>query len=30
MEGLSWFVHVVEQLPGQAAAGLWEQLNKEV
>lgn len=29
MEGLSWFVHVVGQLLGQAAGGLWEQLDKE-
>lgn len=29
-DGGSWFVCVVGQLPGQAAGGLWEQLDEEV
>lgn len=30
MEGLSWFVHLIGQLPGQVAGELWEQMNKEM
>lgn len=30
MEGLSWFVRSIGQVPGQVTGGLWEQMNEEV